>query len=82
LDDDVLLQFYVRIYVPLNNEIHDLILKEAHREIYMAHQRVKRMNFDLEMLFFWKGMKKNMVNVVPRCLECQQVKVEHLHLGG
>jgi hypothetical protein len=31
---------------------------------------------NLKPLFFWNGMKKDIVNFVARCLECQQVKDE------
>jgi hypothetical protein len=65
--------------VPPNDEIQNLILREAHRVVYMAHLGVKKMNVDLKPLFFWNGMKRDIVNYVARCLECQQVKVEHRH---
>jgi hypothetical protein len=41
LDDDGLLQFNGRIYILPNEEIHHLILREAHRAVYMAHSRDK-----------------------------------------
>jgi hypothetical protein len=56
-----------------------LILSEAHRAVYMAHPGVTKMRADLKPLFFWKGMKADIVNYVARCLECQQVKAEHRH---
>jgi hypothetical protein len=40
------------------------------------------MRVDLKPLFLWKGMKGYIVSYVARCLECQQVKVEHRHLAG
>jgi hypothetical protein len=58
------------------------ILRKAHRGVYMAHLGVTKMRADLKPLFFWKGMKANIVNFVARCLECQQVKAEHRHLTG
>jgi hypothetical protein len=59
-----------------------LILSEAHRAIYMAHPGVTKVRAYLKPLFFWKGMKADIVNYVARCLECQQVKAEHRHLAG
>jgi hypothetical protein len=38
------------------------------------------MRADLKPLFFSKGMKEDIVNYVARCIECQQVKVEHRHM--
>src|ERR1700722_19728379 len=40
------------------------------------------MRADLKPLFCWKGMKADIVNLVARCLECQQVKDEHRHPTG
>lgn len=82
LDNDGLLRFRGRIYVPSNEDIRQLILNEAHCAVYMAHPGVKKMSADLKPLFFWKGMKKDIVNLVARCLECQRVKVEHRHPAG
>ena len=59
-----------------------MILNEAHRVVYMAHPGVMKMRADLKPLFFWKGVKEDIVNYVVRCLECQQVKVEHRHPAG
>jgi hypothetical protein len=58
------------------------IPREAHREVYMDHLGVTKMREDLKPLFFWKGMKPNIVNYVVKCIECQQVKAEHRHPTG
>jgi hypothetical protein len=71
MDNDELLRFKIRIYVPPNDELRSLILNEAHRVVYMAHPRVMKMREDLKPLFFWKGMKTDIVNYMARCLECQ-----------
>ena len=70
-DDDGLLRFRGRIYVPPNDELRMLILREAHRAVYMAHPGVTKMRADLKPLFFSKGMKDEIVNYVARCLDCQ-----------
>jgi hypothetical protein len=70
-DSDGLLRFKNWIYVPLNDELRMLILSKAHRAVYMAHLGVTKMRADLKPLFFWKGMKADIVNYVARCLECQ-----------
>jgi hypothetical protein len=81
-DSDGLLRFKSWIYVPPNEELRMLILSEAHRAVYMAHPGVTKMRADLKPLFFWRGMKADIVNYVARCLECQQVKAEHRHPAG
>jgi hypothetical protein len=42
LDDNGLLRFKNRIYVPPNDELRRLILNEAHRAVYMAHPGVTK----------------------------------------
>jgi hypothetical protein len=78
-DSDGLLRFESRIYVPPNDELRKLILSKAHREIYLPHPGVTKMREDLKPLFFWKGLKADIVNYATRCVERQQVKVEHRH---
>jgi hypothetical protein len=82
LDNDGLLRFGGQIYISPNEELRMLILRKAHRVVYMAHSGVTKMREDLKPLFFWKGMKVDIVNFVARCLECQQVKAEHRHPVG
>jgi hypothetical protein len=82
VDNDGLLRFKGQIYIPPNDELRSLILNEAHKAVCMAHPGVTKMRGDLKPLFFWKGMKACIVNYVERCLEYQQVKVEHRHSKG
>ena len=70
MDSDGLMRFRGRIYVPPNDKLRMWILSEAHREVYMAHPGVMKMREDLKPLFFWKGMKVDIVNYVAICLEC------------
>ena len=37
---------------------------------------------DLNEVYWWNGMKRNIADVVSKCPNCQQVKVEHQKLGG
>jgi hypothetical protein len=66
--------------VPPNDKLRSLILSEVHRAVYMAHPSVTNMKEDIKHVFFWTRMKTYIVSYVARCLECQQVKVEHKHL--
>ena len=45
----------------------------------MAHQLMMKMYANLKPLFFQHDMKKDVVDFVARCLECQLVKAEHHH---
>ena len=53
-DEDGLLRFKNRIYVPPKNELRMFILSEVHRAVYMAHPGVTKMRENLKPLFFWK----------------------------
>jgi hypothetical protein len=79
VDNDGLMRYNNQMYVSPNDELRSLILNEAHRVVYMDHLGVMKMRVDLKPLFFWKGMKADIVNYVAICLECQQVKVEQRH---
>ena len=37
---------------------------------------------DIKSLYFWKGMKREIIEFVAGCLECQRVKAEHRYLEG
>jgi hypothetical protein len=67
-DDDGLLRFKNKIYVPPNDELRIFILNEAHRSVHMAHLGATKMRENLKPLFFWKGMKASIVNYVAICL--------------
>jgi hypothetical protein len=68
------------MYIPEGGDIQSIILKETHRELYCAHPGVKKMYADMKKIFFWVGMKRDVVHFIAKCLECQQVKDDHHHL--
>jgi hypothetical protein len=69
-DSKGLLRFRGRVYEPPNDELRMLIQSETRRAVYMAHPGVTNMRADLKPMFFWKGMKADIVNLMARCLEC------------
>ena len=68
MDSDGILRYNGNIYVPPNDKLRNLILNEAHQAVYMAHPGVKEIKANIKPLFFWKGMKYDIVNYVERCL--------------
>jgi hypothetical protein len=82
LEADGLLRYQGRMYIPENGDIQSIILKESHRGLYSAHPGVKKMYANMRKLFFWVGMKRDIVHFVAKCLECQQVKADHHHPTG
>jgi hypothetical protein len=82
LEEDGLLRYQGRMYIPEGGDIRSIILKEAHRAIYCAYPGVKKIYADLKNFFPWVGMKHDAVHFVAKCLECQQVKDDHHHPEG
>ena len=68
-DSDGLLRFKNQIGVSLKDELRMLIQSESHRAVYMSHSGVTKMRANLKPLFFWMGMKADIVNYVAICLE-------------
>jgi len=68
--------------VPKIDELRKELLKESHESTLSTHPGSTKMYRDLKSLYWWPGMKKNIVEFVARCLTCQRVKVEHQEPGG
>ena len=82
IEEDGLLWYQGRMYIPKEGDLREAILREAHKAHYCAHPRVKKMYADMKKLFFWAGMKSDVVDFVSKCLESQQVKANHRHPAG
>ena len=48
----------------------------------MMHPGVRKMYHDLKEVFWWEGMKRDVLDYVTKCLTCQQVKAQHQRLVG
>jgi hypothetical protein len=55
LNNDGLMRFNNRIYVPPNNGLRILNLIKYPTTVYMVHPGVTNMRENLKPLFFWKG---------------------------
>lgn len=62
--------------------LKNLILDEFHISHYAGHLGYQKMITALRKEYHWPGMKKNVAEYLARCLECQQIKVEHVHPVG
>ena len=77
-----LILFKTRLYVPNILEVKLLILNEIHKSTYFGHPGYQNMVTMLRKGYFWPNMKKEVAEFLVRCIECQQVKVEHQHPAG
>lgn len=82
ISNDGTLRFSGKLCVPNHKEIRDLVLREAHRPLYIVHPGSTKMYWDLNKHFWWNGMKQEIGAYVAQCLTCERVKVEHQRPSG
>ncbi|XP_073030751.1 uncharacterized protein [Primulina eburnea] len=79
---DGLVRYRDRLWVPSDNSLRELIMKEAHDSPYSIHPGTTKMFKDLQLLYWWTEMKRDILRFVSECLTCQQVKAEHQRPAG
>ncbi len=77
-----MLSFKGRICVPRMGDLIQSLLTESHGFRYSIHLGVTKMYRDLKRLYWWPGMKKNIVEFVAKCQNYQQAKYEHQRPAG
>jgi hypothetical protein len=82
LETDGLLLYKNRVYVPNVRELKLAILKEMHNVAYVGHPGYQKTVVAVKSHYFWPSMKKEIVEYIARCMECQKVKAEHRHPTG
>ncbi|XP_070014449.1 uncharacterized protein [Nicotiana sylvestris] len=82
LGGDGVLKLNDWLCVPDVDGLRKAIIEEAHNSRYSIHPGATKMYLDLKRLYWWKVMKKQVVDHVAKCLNCQQVKAEHQRPGG
>ena len=58
------------------------IMEKVHSSAYAMHLGSTKMYHTLREHYWWRGMKKDVVEFVSRCLICQQVKAKHQRPTG
>ena len=81
-DDQGTVWFRKRICVPDDDNLHKLILKEAHDSDYSIHPGSTKMYQDLKEKYRWYGLKRDVAAHVALCDVCQRVKAEHQRPAG
>ena len=71
-----------RVCVPRVDVLINTILTEAHSSRYSIHPGATKMYRDLKQHFWWSRMKRDIVDFIAKCPNCQQVKYEHQRPGG
>ena len=81
-DEEGVLRIKGRVCVPRVDNLIHTILTEAHSSRYSIHPDATKMYRDLKQHFWWSRMKRDIVDFVAQCPNCQQVKYEHQRPGG
>ena len=82
LTTDGLVRFRNKVYVLDNSELKKLILREFHVKPYSGHPGYQKTLTIVKKFYHWLDMKKEVVEFVARCLDCQQVNAKCKHLAG
>lgn len=79
---DSILRYHGRLCVAHVDRMEERILTKSHESMYTVHPGSTKMYHNLKEIYWWNNIKRDVTNFVAKCIVCQQVKVEHLRLGG
>jgi hypothetical protein len=77
LDNDEILKYRGKIYILDSQEFKILILREMCNVPYVGHPGYHKTIAVVKRQYYWLAMKKEVVDFISKCLECQKVKVKH-----
>jgi hypothetical protein len=80
--NDGLLTYKGRLYIPNCDDLKRFIMDEVHKIPYTSNPSYQKMITATRKLFYWPRTKRDTIDYLVKCLECQQVKVEHQHPAG
>ena len=70
LEEDGLLTYKGRIYIPNVADLRRVVMDEIHQALYSSHPRYQKTTSTAIKQYFWLGMKKEMVDYISRCMKC------------
>jgi hypothetical protein len=70
-DEEGVLWYKRKIYVPNVKELKDKILHEAHESAYSIHPGGNKMYRDIKATYWWYGMKRDIAEYIALCDTCQ-----------
>jgi hypothetical protein len=74
---------YINIFYVTNySELKSVILKEMHNVFYAGHLGCQKTISVVKSQYYWLGMKREIVEYIDKCLECERVKGKHRHPDG
>ena len=78
MEDNKILIYKSRVYVPNSGELRKLIMNEMHNVEYVGNVRHQKTIAPVRSPYFYLGMKRDIVEYIM-CIEFQRLKVEHRH---
>jgi hypothetical protein len=82
LETDGTLLYKNIIDVPNVHDLKLMILNEMHNVPYVGPPRYQKTMATIKSHYFFPSIKKEIVEYIARCMECQKVKSEHRHPTG
>jgi hypothetical protein len=79
--DGILLYMNI-IFVPNSHELRITILKEMRNVPYVGHPGYPKTISLVKSQYYCPGMKREIVEYIAKCLECQRVRAKHRHPAG
>jgi hypothetical protein len=80
--NDGLITYKGRLYTLNCDDLKRFIMDELHKIPYTGHPGYQKIITNTRRLFYWPRLKKDIVDYLAKCLECQQVKGEHRNPTG
>ncbi|TYK18694.1 ty3-gypsy retrotransposon protein [Cucumis melo var. makuwa] len=74
--------FERRLCVPSDSVVKTELLSETHSSPFSMHLGSTKMYQDLKRVYWWRNMKREVVEFVSKCLVCQQVKAPRQKPAG
>ena len=70
-EEDVLLTYKGRIYIPRVEDLRRVVMDEIHQDPYSGHPGYQKTISTARKQYFWPGMKKDMAEYISRCMKFQ-----------
>lgn len=77
IDENGVMRFKDRVNVLYFPELKNKFLEEGHKSELSIHPGATKKYHDLKKMFWWSSMKKDVVEFIYSCLNCQKSKIEH-----
>ena len=69
--NDVLLTYKGRLYILNFDNLKRFIMDDLHKRPYIGHPGYQKIITTTRKLFYWTEPKKEIVDYLSKCLECQ-----------